>query len=261
MHASPKRLIIAILLAALAMTAVGCSSGPDTPPAPSAPATSTAAPTSTTPAEPAPGPITTPASGSAERAAVLKAATLGLGVSGKVTVYQLFVQDGACVGDIQPSTGSRTFFALSGGPDAWELVWSAPFGSSLAGADALTAIDPNAFAALAGSLDFTKKAPKTTAKVAAPTLASFEAYALKSAKSFAGTAYAGDFTVQAKIAKDSTGAWWGNAIAEPTESGLEPIGVWGRYSSGKWTGEIADFSTEGADAGFFPDDVLAKLAL
>lgn len=260
MHAHARR-TVSLALLALLLIATGCSSGDKTEPV--TPATSSVEPTVSAPAEPAAvaGPITTPSSGSATRAAVLKAASLGLGVSGKLTVYQLFVQDGAAVGDVLPSGGSRTFFALSGGPDEWDLVWSAPFGSTLANAGALTKVDPAALTALASSLDFTKKAPKPAAKPA-PTLASFETYAMKSAKSFAGSTYTGDFTIQAKIAKDSTGAWWGNAIAEPSDpEGLESIGVWGKYSGGKWTGEIADFSTEGADAGFFPGDVLAKLAL
>jgi hypothetical protein len=260
MYATTARRIAPALLVVAALALAGCSSGTQATPVVTAPATSTATPTSTAPAAPVRGPITTPASGSAERAAVLKAASLGLGISGKVTVYQLFVQDGSAVGDLQPATGSRTFFALSGGPGAWDLVWSAPFGSSLAAADALSAVNPDALSGLAAMLDFTKKASKPLTK-AAPTLASFEAFALKSAKTFAGATYAGDFTIRGKIAKDSTGAWWGNALAEPTETGLESIGVWARYSNGTWTGEIADFSTEGADAAYFPADVLPKLAL
>lgn len=253
-----------VLLAGLLLAVTGCSSaGSATPIAPTAP-TATVVPTTSAPATKVAeaGPITTPASGSATRAAILKAASSGLGVSGTLTVYQLYVQDGAAVGDVLPAGGSRTFFALSGGPDEWDLAWSARFGSTLANTAALTKADPELFTALAKKLDFSKKAPTTAAKPAAPTLASFKAYALKSAKSFAGTTYTGAFTIQSKIAKDSTGAWWGNAIAEPSGSeDLEAIGVWGRYSGGKWTGEIADFSTDGADAGFFPGDVLSDLAL
>ena len=264
MHAHTARTASVALLAVLVALATGCS-GAD--PAPSTP-TNTRGPTSTAPATvaPAAGPITTPAAGSALRAELLEAVSVGLDVSGRFTVYQLYVQDGAAVGDVLPAGGSRTFFALSGGPESWELVWSARFGSTQAKADALKDVEPGVFAGLAASLDFAMKAPATATKpsakpAAAPTLASFEAFALKSAKSFAGATYAGPFTIQARIAKDSKGAWWGNAVAEPSEAGLEPIGVWARYSGGSWTGEIADFSTEGADAGFFPSDVLAKLAL
>jgi len=261
MHAHTSRTASIVLLAALLLVVTGCSSANDA--APTTP-TTTVVPTASVPATKTvvASPITTPASGSATRAAVLKAASLGLGVSGTLTVYQLYVQDGAAVGDVLPADGSRTFFALSGGPDAWDLAWSARFGSTLANTAALTKIDPELFTALAKKLDFTKKAPAPAAKPAAPTLASFKAYALKSAKAFAGATYSGAFTIQSKIAKDSTGAWWGNAIAEPSDSeDLEAIGVWGRYSGGKWTGEIADFSTDGADAGFFPGDVLTDLAL
>jgi len=248
------------LLAVVLAASTGCSRGASTASKP----VILAEPTASAPATAAAsaGPITTPAVGSATRAAVLKAASLGLGVSGNLTVYQLYVQDGAAVGDVLPAGGSRTFFALTGGPDEWDLVWSAPFGSTLASAEAMTGAGSGVSRALSAKLDFTKKVTKPAAKPAAPTLASFEAFALKSAKSFAGTTYAGEFTIQAKIAKDSTGGWWGNAIAEPgDEEGLEAIGIWAHYSGGKWTGEIADFSTEGADAGFFPPDVIAKLAL
>lgn len=264
MHAHTARSVSLALLAILVALSTGCSGGGSAPSTP----TITGEPTATAPATvaPAAGPITTPAAGSALRAELLEAASLGLGVSDRFTVYQLFVQDGAAVGDVLPAGGSRTLFALSGGPDSWELVWSARFGSTQANADALKDVGPEVFAGLAASLDFAKKAPSTAPKpsakpAVAPTLASFEAFALKSAKSFAGATYAGPFTIQARIAKDSKGAWWGNAVAEPAEAGLEPIGVWARYSGGAWTGEIADFSTEGADAGFFPSDVLAKLEL
>lgn len=250
-----------VLLATLMVAGTGCSSrGSDSPVIP----TITGEPTSSAPATAAPeaGPVTTPQSGSQIRAAILEAVSIGLGVSGKLTVYQLFVQDGAAVGDVGPAGGSRTLFAVTGGPDAWKLVWDAPFGSSRADAGALAEIDPKALTGLASTLDLAKKAPQRPARpAAAPTRASFEAFALKSAKSFAGAAYTGEFTVRAKIAKDSHGGWWGNALVEPSESGLEPIGVWGSYSRGAWSGEIADFSTEGADSGFFPADALARLAL
>lgn len=254
-----------VLLAALMVAATGCSSGIRG--TRSLPAI-TGEPTSSAPATAAPevvpevGPVTTPRSGSSVRAAILEAVSVGLGVSGKLTVYQLFVQGGSAVGDVLPAGGSRTLFAVTGGPDSWKLVWDAPFGSSRADAGALAEVDPKALTGLASTLDLTKKAPQPAAKpAAAPTRASFEAFALRSAKSFAGTAYAGKFTMRARIAKDSHGGWWGNALVEPSESGLEPIGVWGSYAKGAWSGEIADFSTEGADAGFFPADALAKLAL
>jgi hypothetical protein len=202
--------------------------------------------------------VTSPAAGSASRAAILQAVAKGLAVSGSITVYQLFSDTVAAVGDVQASSGPRTFVALTGGPSAWKLVWTAPFGSSLANANDLVTSAPRVSAELAGRLNFKKVVKKPAV---APTLSSFKAFALKSAKSFAGSTYTGGFTVTAKIAKDSTGIWWGNAMSEPATSGLEPIGVWGKYSGSKWTGEVADFSTDGADAAFFPADVLAKLAL
>jgi hypothetical protein len=264
MNATIARPVAIVLLAALVAAATGCAPAATTSPGPTVPATTTVAPTSTpvaTSTASTRGPVTTPSSSSVARAAILKSAKTDLGLTGTVVVNQLFAQDGEAVGDLWPASGPRVFFALDGGPDAWRLAWSAPFGSSRASAAALTAMGPETFADLAAALDFTKKVSRPVVKVAAPTLSSFETFALKSTKSFAGASYTGSFTIQAKIAKDSKGVWWGNAIAEPTEAGLEPIGVWGHYSKGKWTGEIADFSTEDADAAYFPADVLAKLSL
>ncbi len=250
--------LVALALFAVACTPQAVSTGPEViSPVP----TSTVAP-STLPTEvpvASSGPIVVPATGTALRAAILNAASAGLGVSGKITVIQLFSQDTAAVGDIQPATGSRMFFAVVGGPDEWQIAWSAPFGSALATLDALETAAPLVSPDLAGRLVWNKKIVKPAAK--APTLSSFRTFAMTSAKSMAGATYTGTFTITGKIAKDSKGVWWGNALAEPSVSGLEPIGVWGKYSAGKWTGEIADFSGEDAAAAFFPAGVLSKLQL
>ncbi len=266
MTLAPRRILIVLALAFVALATAACTQPAQpaetgtTPTATAPVATDTVEPTSTPVEVPAAsaGPITTPASGSALRAAILKAASTGLGLSGNVTVYQLFSQDSAAVGDILPAGGTRTFFAVTGGPNAFEISWSAPFGSKLATIAGLQSAAPLVSPELAAKIDWTKKVAKVTA---APTLASFKAYALKSAKSMAGATYTGTFSVTAKIAKDSTGAWWGNAMAAPSADGLESIGVWGRYQSGKWTGEIADFSTENAMASFFAPDVIVALNL
>jgi len=257
-----NRLTAAALALALASTLALAACGPkktETGPTVQPVSTETAEPTSTgEPTGPAvsTGQITTPASGTAARTAVLKAVSKGLGVSGTLTVYQLYVQGTAAVGDVKPPSGSRTFFALTGGPDAWKLAWSAPFGSSLATVEGLLGAAPEVSADLAAKLDFEKVVKQP---VKAPSLSSFKSYALKSAQSMAAGSYDGTFTVTAKIAKDSTGEWWGNAIVEPTDESFESIGIWGHYVSGKWKGEVADFSTEDADAGFFPSDVLSAL--
>jgi len=187
----------------------------------------------------------------------------GLHLTGGVIVSQLFLQDGAAVGDLRPASGKRVFFALKGGPSHWKLAWSALFGSAQANATSLTEADPEAFTDLARSIDFNKVVGTSTGTGTGPgpSLMCFEGFARKSAKDMAGATYKGQFTIQAKIAKDSSGTWWGNAIAVPSEAGLESIGVWGRWNGTDWKGEIADFSTEGADAGYFPADVLSKLAL
>lgn len=271
MHAALRSAITVALVAALvALTA--CSSGTPTsskPPITSVPASTTVA-TSSAPVVSS-GPITTPVRGTAVRTAIIDAVDAALGLTSKPTVLQLFMQDSAAVGEIEDSSGSRTFFAVTGGPDTWQLAWSATSGTSLASSEALLGAAPAVSAELAGGLDFSQKTTtsttssttsksKTTASPA-PSLSSFKTYAQKSAKNMAGSTYTGTFKITAKIAKDSTGVWWGNAIADPSDGGLDPIGVWGRYANGSWSGQSADFSTEGADAGYFPADVLSKLKL
>lgn len=267
MDRAPGKILILPVLVALALTLAACSS-----PQPTVPAGTTGTPAATssveptTPAQAAPavssGPITTPANGTALRSAILAAASKGLGVSGGLTVIQLFAQGSAAVGDLQPATGSRMFFALTGGPDHWSIVWSARFGSALANADAMAGAAPLVSPELAARIVWNKKVAKAKPATAnTPSLSSFEAFAMKAAKNMGGDTYTGTFTITARIAKDSKGVWWGNANAEPSVEGLEPIGVWGKYSGGKWTGEIADFSEEDAEAAFFPAEVLSKLAL
>ena len=98
MNAATARSVTVALLAALLAAATGCSSGNTPAPAPTAPTTSTVVPTSTpvaTPTAPVRGPVTKPASGGSVRAAILKTAKSELGLSGTVTVNQLFAQDGA----------------------------------------------------------------------------------------------------------------------------------------------------------------------
>jgi len=267
MLARTSRLAALALLAILVGSATGCASDKTVPPiggvetsavAPSGAASATVA-TATPPA--ATGPVSSAAGGAAHHLSVFKAAMDQLGMSGTVTVPQLFLQGTAAVGDLKPTSGQRMLFAMTGGPNSWHLVWSAPFGSSRANAAALTKVDPTVFKDLARALDFHKSVGGTTVAAPGPTLKSFEAYALASAKSVAGATYTGTFTIQAKTAKDASGVWWGNAIAEPGDPGLESIGVWGRWNGKKWVGEIADFSTEGAEAGYFPAGVLSKLAL
>jgi hypothetical protein len=264
-----RRTAIALLLALTMLTAAACSSpAPSSSgsgaavitsePTPSAAATAPAQPAQPAPTAPA-GPIAVPGTGTALRAAILAAAAKGLGFSGKLTVIQLFAQDSAAVGDIRPATGPRMFFALTGGPDAWSIAWSAPFGSSLAKVASLKAAVPLVSPDLAAKLVWNKKAP--AAAVKAPTLASLQAFALKSATSFAGASYTGTFTVTAQLAKSSKGSWWGNATAEPSDGSLESIGVWAHYANGKWAGVIADFSDPDAAATYFPADVMNKLGL
>lgn len=208
----------------------------------------------------APAAIVAPASGSASRAAILRALARSLVVSGSITVYQLYAQGGAAVGDVLLPTGKRTFFALTGGPKSWSLAWSARFGTSAANADNLVTAVPKISATLVAKLDF-KRAVAAKATVPAPSAASLKTFALKTASIITKGSYTGTFTVGVTLAKSSSGSWWGIAVltlSDPTQE-LEPITVFGHYSGTKWTGKIADTSSEDPEAAFFPADVITKL--
>lgn len=256
---APLALLVTLTLAS------GCAApaAPARPaPAPAAPATGSAAPASPQVEATAPvvavssGQITKPSLGSPVRAALMDAARKGLGLTSKFVVYQLYVQGKVAVGDLKPeSGGSRTFVAWSGGPDAWKVVWTAPFGSSEANAAGLAgveAVSPE----LAAKLVWNLPAPATDAAM----LASFKKYAQASVKSFAG-AYTGGFSYTYRIAKTPAGVWYGNCLAQPNQPGLEPIGIYGKYSGGKWGGRVAEFGVENDDAAFFPASVLSALQL
>lgn len=88
----------------------------------------------------------------------------------------------------------------------------------------------------------------------------FKKYAQASVKSFAG-AYSGGFTHTCKIARTPGGTWYGNCLAQPNQPGLESIGIYGKYSGGKWGGRVAEFGVDNDDALFFPSSVLSQLQL
>ena len=209
------------------------------------------------------GPITTPAVGSAQRTAILDAVRGGLGTRSQFVVEQLYVQTGnltpsAAVADLVPvSGGSRVFVAVLGGPSGWRLAWSAAFGSNGANTRSLLSAAPGVSAALAAKLAWGLK--PSSGPASSSMLPSWRIWAASKIKGFAGSGYTGGFTFTFKVAKDSKGHWWGNALGRPKTSGLEAIGLWGRYGNGKWTGQVADFSDPGLDAKFFPADVLVKI--
>jgi hypothetical protein len=275
-----NRLLIAALGTVLAASLAACSSpsapvsGPKVTSVPTTTADSTSATSGTSgttsasaaaaaQASASSEPVVAPAIGSPARAAILTAVAKGLHFSGSITVYQLFTQGGTAVGDILPPTGSRTFFALTGGPGAWKLVWHAPFGSSIASADDLVAADPAISPTLVAKLDFKMvvRTKTTTVKAAAPSAASLKAFALKKAASLISGSYTGTFTVGVTIAKSKSGSWWGMATLNPSDPSqqLEPIGVFGHYTGSSWIGQIADSSSEDPEAAFFPSDVIATL--
>ena len=260
------RSLLACSLVIAGLTLAGCTpSATTTAPAvttgaatPSVPATASTQPTLAITVSS--GPITTPVVGSSQRTAVLDAVRAGLGTKSQFVVEQLFVQSGAAVADLQPvSGGSRVCVAVVGGPSGWKLAWSAAFGSSGASVNALLAAAPGVSPGLAAKLAWHFKPPSGASNSAM--LQSWRVWAAGKIKGFAGSGYTGGFTFTFKVAKDKQGHWWGNALGQPKTSGLESIGLWGRYKNGKWTGQVADFSDPHLDAKFFPADILVKIRI
>lgn len=203
------------------------------------------------------GAVTTPKTGSAVRTALMDAARASLGTTTKFVVHQLYVQGDAAVGDIQPESGSpRMFIAWTGGPDAWEVGWTANFGAPEANAAQLVGALPQVSKELADRISW----KLVLATPDAQTLASFKKYVQASVKNFT-PGYGGGFTYTYKIAKAKNGLWYGSALAHPDQDGLESLGIYGVLKSGKWTGRPADFSVDDDEGAFFPADVVAKLRL
>jgi hypothetical protein len=229
------------------------------------PSVATTAPATSTAVAVSSGPISTPAVGSAQRTAILDAVRAGLGTKSQFVVEQLYVQGAdlsapAAVADLRPvSGGSRVFVAVTGGPSAWKLAWSAPFGSSGANVKALLGAAPGVSPELVRKLVWDLKPASGPSSAAMMT--SWRLFATKQVNHFAGSGYTSGFTFTFKVAKDKQGRWWGNALGQPKKSGLESIGLWGRYKNGAWTGQIADFSDPHLDAKFFPADILAKIRI
>lgn len=266
MNARSNRFAAVLLLAMLVAPAAGCATKPAgtgkagataavTTSAPSASATAASA--AATGVVVSSGPITKPLIGSAVRTALMEAARKGLGTSSKFIVLQLYVQDGVAVGDVKPeSGGARAFVAWTGGPIAWKMVWTAPFGAADAAADAVRIAVPAASPELVGKIVWKLPLPAGDAAM----LSSFKKYAQTSVKSVAG-AYSGGFTYTCKIARTPGGAWYGNCLAQPNQPGLESIGIYGKYSGGKRGGRVAEFGVNDEDALFFPSSVLSQLQL
>ncbi|HEY5472195.1 MAG TPA: hypothetical protein VIK32_03280, partial [Candidatus Limnocylindrales bacterium] len=66
-----------------------------------------------------------------------------------------------------------------------------------------------------------------------------------------------------KVAKDSSGVWWGHAVVQPSpdaNNSYEPLNMWAKYSGGKWSGSIQDPEPPAAST-YFPNSVISKLGL
>lgn len=248
-------LSIALALLTAVVTVAGCAPAGDATPA--VPGTSRAA-SATIPA--GSGQVTEPSG--AERAAIIQAAANGIGMKGSLTAVQVYVQDGNAVGDLRGEEGARELFALAGGPKAWRLVWSAPFGAKRATADSLAAQFDGSFKDLAAKLDFDLKvAANAPSGGPAPTLMCLVGYVRTTAAKSSDAAYTGTFDVNAKIGKDASGVYWGNATAEPEASGAVPVGVWAKWDGAAWTGKVAPDASGKPGAAYFPAEVISQLGL
>lgn len=218
-------------------------------------------PSTTAPPADEPGPITTPASGSSTRKALLDAARKKLDSSTDLTVYQLYTQDDTALGDLNPassSVGGRAFFAWVKRDGKWKVAERWAFGSARANAAGVARAVPDLSAELIGKVNWKLAKPKTSGTGSTSSMTSSLSAV---AKMWAKTEMDGQGqpykVTLAKVAKDSKGVWWGRAVVAPTGE-YERMQFWAKYSGSTWSGEVQDPEPP-APSTYFPSSVLSKL--
>jgi outer membrane murein-binding lipoprotein Lpp len=205
-----------------------------------------------------PGPITTPASGSKTRNALLSAARKKLGSSTDLTVHQLYMQDGTAIGDLQPASGSRAFFAWVKTDGTWTATERWAFGSASANAVSVARALPDFTDELIGKINFKLAKPKTSGTGSASSMKSSLTTAVKAWTKSAMDGQGQPYKVTLiKVAKDSKGTWWGRAVVAPTGE-YERLQFWAKYSGSNWSGDAQDPEPP-APKTYFPSSVLSDL--
>jgi hypothetical protein len=213
------------------------------------------------------GPITTPATGSAERKALLDAARNKLSTGTQFYVHQLYVQGDTALGDLEKldsASAGRVFVAWQKRDGEWVAIGVTKFGSSAASAASTARALPSFSEELIGKIDWKLSKPKPTSSSSS---SSMKASLSSAAKTWAKTAMDGvgsPYKVTlVKVAEDSKGAWWGHVVVQPTgdsNNSYESLNIWAKYSGGKWSGDIQDPEPPAASS-YFPSSVISKLGL
>lgn len=213
------------------------------------------------------GPITTPASGSKERTALLDAARAKLGTGTQFYVYQLFVQGDTALGDLEPSTKSsvgRVFVAWERRGGVWTAIGASNFGTKAASAAATARALPSFSAEIIGKINWTLAKPKTSGTGSASSMKSSLSAAAKAWSKTAMSSKGSPYKVTVlKVAQDTKGVWWGHVVTQPTgdaNNSYEPLNYWAKYSGGKWSGTLQDPEPP-APSTYFPSSVISKLSL
>lgn len=213
------------------------------------------------------GPITTPATGSKERSALLGAARTKLATTAQFYVYQLYVQGDTALGDIEPlskSTSGRVFIAWERRDGAWSAIGASNFGTKAASAAATARALPSFSAELIGKINWTLPKPTPSGSGSASSMKSSLSAAAKVWSKTAMDSKGSPYQVTlVKVAKDSKGVWWGHVATQPTgdaNNSFEPLNFWAKYSGSKWEGTLQDPEPP-APSTYFPASVISKLSL
>ncbi|NTW28173.1 MAG: hypothetical protein HGA39_02260 [Coriobacteriia bacterium] len=242
-------LLVIVLVAALAVATMstGCKKNTPTAPAIIDVSTGTASATGTAGGKASvaveTGPITTPVSGNAAYTALLDAARKKYATTSQFRTYQMFAQGSTAIGEIEQITGgSGHIFVAWTGPD-WTVVWTAPATDTGATAAQAAAALPTFSADLLGKI----KWPIVTAPTAPAVLdeATLKASLETAGQAWAATTMSGNGkpykTLVNKVAKDTSGTWWGVLYIQPTsdsKNDYQGLEFWCKYADGKWTSKL-----------------------
>lgn len=221
-------------------------------------ATETVTPTET-------GAIEKPAAGSALRSALLDAARTYFKTTSEFRIKQLWAQGNTAVGELEQITGgSGPVYLAWTGPN-WSVIWTAPSGSAGATKAGAAAALPTFSAELLAKMTWStaQTTPTTTSEDEKTVLAKLET----AAQGWAQTTMSGQGKpyeiLVCKVAKDSSGNWWGIAYVQPTadeNNSYEGLEYWCKYVGGKWTGQLQDPEPPNP-TNFFPAVVVEELEL
>jgi hypothetical protein len=210
------------------------------------------------------GPITTPATGSATRKALLDAARAELQSTTSFYVYQLYVQGDTALGDIDSvskTKNGRVFVAWERTDGKWTAIAVSTFGSTNAATTARAL--PSFSSELISKIDWDLKKPSVSDSSVGTSASALKASLSSAAKKWADTAMSGEgkpYQIAIiKVAKDNKGVWWGRVVVQPTGS-FERLQMWAKYSSGEWSGTVQDPEPP-APSTYFPSSVISKLGL